>query len=408
VYNFTNRGGNVSYYKKVWKKILILVLILVLETMNIPAISVKAFALELSNNSIIKYSALSNEKVVYSPQDLSGILKVQLQERRTNFSIIYKADTTNIKSIIQASIDVILKADDYLHNSINSYKWSYEGYQNNGTINFEFSFYTTKAQEDYVDSEVTAILKDIIKVSMNDHQKERAIHDYIVANVAYDTTLQKYSAYEGLKNGLTVCNGYAQLAYKMLNQLGIEAKIVLGTANGSGHAWNLVKLDNIWYHLDCTWDDPVPDVKGRILYDYFNLSDEQISRDHSFEKSDYPVANQVYSNKTSIFDEKDFVQWTKTVSSTNVIPSKEWSINFNKEVDELSLKDKIFICKEGTNSNFPIVLELSQDKKSVKIKHNIPYELGENYSLYIRKEINGVNKYTYLKTGIKMNFTIVR
>jgi hypothetical protein len=408
VYNFIKGGGNVSYYKKVLKKIWILVLILVLETMNIPAISVKASALELSNNSTIKYSALSDEKVAYSPQDLNDILKVQLQERRTSFSVIYKADTTNIKSIIQASIAGILKADDYLQNAMNSYKWSYAGYQNNGTINFEFSFHTTKAQEDYVDSEVTAILKDIIKVSMNEHQKEKAIHDYIVANVAYDTTLEKYSAYEGLKNGLTVCSGYAQLAYKMLNQSGIDAKIVVGTANGGGHAWNLVKLNNIWYHLDCTWDDPVPDVKGRILYNYFNLSDEQISKDHSFEKLDYPVANQVYSNKTSLFDEKDFVQWTKIVSRTNIIPSKEWSINFSKEVDELSLKDKIFICKEGTNSNFPIVLELSQDKKSVKIKHNIPFELGENYSLYIRKEINGVNKDIDLKTGIKMNFTIGR
>ena len=63
----------------------------------------------------------------------------------------------------------------------------------------------------------------------------------------------------------------------MLNESGIETKIVLGKGNGEDHAWNLVKLHDIWYHLDCTWDDPVPDVKGRVLYNYFNLNDEKIS-----------------------------------------------------------------------------------------------------------------------------------
>ena len=59
-----------------------------------------------------------------------------------------------------------------------------------------------------------------------------------------------------------------------------------------------------------------------------------------------------------------------------VISTKEWNINFNNEIDELSLKDKIFICKQGTNSNFPIILQVSEDKKTVKIMHNTPFEIG--------------------------------
>ena len=394
-------------YKQVLRKIGILVLILVLETMSIPASSLKTSALELNSNLVIKYSAL-NEKVAYSIEDLNDLLKVEQYQRRTSFVIMYKADTTNLKSKIEDSIVKILKADDYLQASIPSYKWSFGGYQNNVTITFEFDYHTTKAQEDYVDSEVTAILKDIIKVSMNDHQKEKAIHDYIVANVAYDTTLQKFSAYEGLKNGSTVCSGYAQLAYKMLNESGIEAKIVVGTAKGDSHAWNLVKLDNIWYHLDCTWDDPVPDVKGRILYNYFNLNDAQISKDHIFEKLDYPVANQVYNNKTSIFVESNFMQWMKTSSTTSVKPTKQWSIKFNNEVNELSLKDKIFICKKGTSFNFPILLQLAEDKKSVELVHNIPFQLGVNYTLYISKDIYGINIDANLNNSLKLDFTIIK
>lgn len=277
-------------YKRTLNKIWILILILVLEAMNVPSTLIKSSALELNGNSVIKYNASNDEKVAYSSQDLHDILKLQIKQRRTSFKIMYKGDITNLKSIVQANIDGILKADDYLQTSTMSYKWSYKGYHNDATINFQFSFHATREQEDYVDSEVSEILKDIIKVGMNDYQKEKAIHDYIVANLAYDTTLKNYSSYEGLKNGQTVCTGYAQLAYKMLNESGIEAKIVVGVANGEDHVWNLVKLDNIWYHLDCTWDDPIPNVKGRILYNYFNLNDKEISQDHTFKKSDYPAA----------------------------------------------------------------------------------------------------------------------
>lgn len=401
------RGGNVKNHMRLLKKIWILVLILLLDTINLPLISVKPSALELNGNSVIANIDSSYEEIAYSLQDLNDFLKKHLEQRETSFKIKYKADTSNLKNLIGDGLDGILKSDDYLESCIRSYKCSYEGYQNDVTVNFDFEFYTTKIQEDYVSSQVTAILKNIIKVSMNDHQKEKAIHDYIVAHVAYDTTLTRYSAYDALKNGLTVCNGYAQLAYKMLNESGIQAKIVVGTGNGGNHAWNLVKLDNIWYHLDCTWDDPVPDVKGRILYNYFNLSDKEIAEDHIWEKQDYPPATNVYYNKTSIFDEKEFVEWTKVDGTTNVTSTKEWNISFNKEVDELSLKDNIFICRQGTNFNFPILLQLSVDKKSVKIVHNTLFELGEKYTLYISKDINGINKDINLKTSLKIGFTIL-
>ncbi|MBU3127790.1 hypothetical protein LGL55_03505 [Clostridium tagluense] len=388
------------------KKVCILILILILETMNLHLMSVNASAIELNGNSVIAYNDSNVEKTAYSLQDLNSILKSQLAQRETSFNIIYKADTINLKTIIETDIDEILKADDYLESCIKSYQCSYKGYENDVTINFTFSFYTTKIQEDYVSLQVTEILKNIIKVSMNDDQKEKVIHDYIVAHVAYDTTLSRFSAYEALKNGTTVCSGYAQLAYKMLNEVGIETKIVLGKGNGEDHAWNLVKLNNIWYHLDCTWDDPVPDIKGRVLYNYFNLNDKKISENHIFEKSDYPVANQVYNARLPVFDEKQFVQWNKVDSNAVVMSTKEWNINFNKEIDELSLKDKVFICRQGENSNFPITLQLSEDKKTVKIIHNIPFELGKNYILYISKDMSGLYNYINLKTSLKMGFKI--
>lgn len=112
-----------------------------------------------------------------------------------------------------------------------------------------------------------------------------------MTNVSYDTRLVSYSAYDGIVNGQTVCQGYALLTYEMMRQAGIPVKIVEGTSRGIAHTWNLVQLGGKWYHLDTTWDDPVPDEAGRIAYNYYNLTDPQIRIDHKWKPSAlYPTA----------------------------------------------------------------------------------------------------------------------
>ena len=83
---------------------------------------------------------LIDEKIAYSAEDLNSILKNQLGQRETSFNIRYKADTSNLKSLIESTLDEILKSDDYLESCIKSYQCSYKGYENDVTINFEFQF----------------------------------------------------------------------------------------------------------------------------------------------------------------------------------------------------------------------------------------------------------------------------
>ena len=46
---------------------------------------------------------------------------------------------------------------------------------------------------------------------------------------------------------------------------------MIGTADEIDHAWNLVELDGKWYHLDATWDDPMPDQGEDALHQYPEL-----------------------------------------------------------------------------------------------------------------------------------------
>lgn len=118
------------------------------------------------------------------------------------------------------------------------------------------------------------------------------LHDYLAVNCVYNwevatkkpgptdrpdgTYSEKvFKAYGALVEGDTVCQGYT-LAYKyLLNQLGIPCTLV--RSNEMNHAWNQVCLGGQWYHVDITWDDPVPNTYGKCLHNFFLLSDGAIS-----------------------------------------------------------------------------------------------------------------------------------
>jgi hypothetical protein len=60
----------------------------------------------------------------------------------------------------------------------------------------------------------------------------------------------------------------------LLQRVGIPSEVVISEA--MNHSWNLVQLDGNWYHVDVTWDDPTPDVTGRVLHTHFLKTDEEI------------------------------------------------------------------------------------------------------------------------------------
>lgn len=152
-----------------------------------------------------------------------------------------------------------------------------------------------------VDQKVKAIIRKEIKPGMTNPQKVKAIHDYIVLNCRYDyknylNNSIPYVSYqpEGvLIKKKAVCQGYAETFSLFMKALNIPCKLVVGTANNGsggyqGHAWNLVKVNGKWYHVDTTWDDPVPDQKGYVRYEYFLIPDKKMGKNHRWNRSSYP------------------------------------------------------------------------------------------------------------------------
>lgn len=120
----------------------------------------------------------------------------------------------------------------------------------------------------------------------------KLVHDYLVNNVEYDTSLSApntYDIYGALVNGKSVCEGYAESFKYILNEMGIPCVIVIGTATNTNgqtenHAWNYVELNNAWYAVDATWDDPVIIGYGVLTdeskYKYFLRGSRRMSQEH--------------------------------------------------------------------------------------------------------------------------------
>lgn len=149
---------------------------------------------------------------------------------------------------------------------------------------------------------VRQILDTVITEGMSDYDKELALHDYLVTHCEYseDTTQEPqsdiYRAYGALVDGDAVCNGYAEAMQLLLMCVGVNTQFVIGTADGIDHAWNLVELDGNWYHVDTTWDDPLPDQGENVLHPYFNVTDDIMKNNHEWVAADYPQADHMEYN----------------------------------------------------------------------------------------------------------------
>ncbi len=93
--------------------------------------------------------------------------------------------------------------------------------------------------------------------------KARKLHDWIIDNMEYDgKSNQKATVYGALVEKKGVCESYARTYKYILDEFGIENILVTGKAtNSSGktedHMWNYIKLNDKWYAVDVTWDDPI-------------------------------------------------------------------------------------------------------------------------------------------------------
>ena len=131
------------------------------------------------------------------------------------------------------------------------------------------------------------------------------LHDWLIDQMKYDSSLKWSSAESALTRGLGTCQSYESAYSSLLTKAGIENAETRDTADG--HTWNAVKLDGEWYQVDATWDDSDNNWYGfdqRHLY--FGLTDELMTIAHPGRTSIYQADG--YGQRSTSLKDNYFVR----------------------------------------------------------------------------------------------------
>ncbi len=112
-----------------------------------------------------------------------------------------------------------------------------------------------------------------ISDGMTDLEKLVVINQWMTYNCSYGTPANdadaQYTAEGVFLYGTAVCDGYSKALKVLLDELGIESQRVISFE--MNHAWNVVKIDGNWYHVDMTGKLP-----GLQSFNSFMKSDAEM------------------------------------------------------------------------------------------------------------------------------------
>ena len=123
----------------------------------------------------------------------------------------------------------------------------------------------------------------------SDYQKIKAVYTYIIDRTEYQSgSLDSQNIQSVLLYRASVCAGYAKTFQYILNRMGFFCTYITGTIRDGGeHGWNLVRMDDDYYHVDVTWGDPVfvnhvqtESNKQSINYTYLCCTDDTLFVTH--------------------------------------------------------------------------------------------------------------------------------
>ncbi len=228
------------------------------------------------------------EKNQYQRELIYLVLQYMAQERAEKIEIPCK-DTEEITEIFTMVTDDHPELFD-----VSGYQSQIYTDQNDAITHITLTGkYTMDAEERrQLQEKMAPVVQKVLQEAPNgddDYEKVRYVYDYVIRqtdydeNASYDQTMCSVFIY-----GKSVCQGYARAAQYLLQQMGIPCVIAAGEVHdGVRHAWDVVKADGEWYHMDPTWGDPsyasdeeAVSMEAYVDYDYLLITSEEIAGTH--------------------------------------------------------------------------------------------------------------------------------
>lgn len=275
-----------------------------------------------SSNTNVNYDNVTIDKYFYNQlDDYSAIIYKAFESNKENMKTgTYKIELGNKFSSLLSKSNGQELLQQYYQSAIEAYTYdnpdifylnpnkmylnietttkgntkTYNTFINNGNqVSYLIDEFSSKQQIDEALSKIQSVRNSILQNrKSNVYDNIKMVHDYIINNTEYDTSISKpniYNIYGAMINKQAVCEGYARTFKYLMDGLGIPCTLVIGRATNSegkteNHAWNYVQISGKWYAIDTTWDDPVSDtgwVSESSKYKYFLKGENDILKDHT-------------------------------------------------------------------------------------------------------------------------------
>lgn len=242
-------------------------------------------------------------------EDVENFGKLYMDNPGTEITLISKTDYTVKKN--QEKLMAELQNSpvfSYVY-GISEYvpKLSASKTENGYKMTMKFRFRHSELEEKELDKWVDEKIETFNMTEGTDYEKIKKAHDFIVKNAYYYGSLNEkvngisvHSPVSIQKNGNGVCSSYATLFNKFCYKLCVECVYITGDFQGVKHGWTKVRLDDQWYNIDISSNDPpvigMENVAntGYERYDYFLKSDEVFSTHTPESRYTLPAATRNY------------------------------------------------------------------------------------------------------------------
>ena len=322
------------------KKVTIGIKIFIVMVMSI--VFIKSF------NNIKIYASTSNEFTSF--EDAALYLREEMVQRKETISLTFIGSHLTTSEIVEiynqaiAHTGVSYEGDYIKSNMINSsYTYSYNTVdeENITTVNFSFTWLSNYEMEEEVTARIDEILAELNLWDMTDYEKIKGVYDYICTYVHYDLDHDDeiesqvhnnyvHSTHSAVIANLTVCQGFSSMLYRMLLEVGVDCRYITGYSNSEKHAWNIVRIDDLYYNVDATFDRGLT-----VYYRYFLCTEYNFinhNRDSQYTTSEfnssYPMSDVPYGvSATANGILNSNISWyleangTLTISGTGPMPS---------------------------------------------------------------------------------------
>ena len=233
-----------------------------------------------------------------SKQDILNIYYTAINSGKTDFTFYcpqeYKGCLKEIENLAKNQT-LLSDINNFVH-PFNGFNHISTEYDTLGRVSITIEKSYTDEQIQEINKKIDLVAPTLINNNLSDRDKIKAVHDYIINNTIYDSERSDHNiinydsdiAYGPLFQGYGICGGYTDLMELFLERMNIKSYKI----SSEKHVWNAVYVDNNWYHLDLTWDDPVTSDKQNLLeHEFFLITDARLAE---LEKTEHTYDHTVY------------------------------------------------------------------------------------------------------------------